>query len=225
MIGAIVTDIEGTTTDINFVHQVLFPYAQEHLGPYIEANYLRPEVQQALMALADELQQPDAPLSSLLAALHVFMAEDRKSTALKTLQGLVWFDGYHTGQFKGHLYPDVTPALKRWHEAKIGLSVYSSGSVAAQKLLFSHSLDGDITHLFSSFFDTHMGAKREVASYGRIAEQLGHDPSEMLFLSDTKQELDAARKAGWQTIQLIRVEPDRFSSHKQVHSFADINLR
>jgi enolase-phosphatase E1 len=224
MIAAIVMDIEGTTTDINFVHQTLFPYARRHLEPYITANYQQQEVQQALLALANEIQQPQAELPTLLGALRQFMAEDRKSTALKTLQGLVWFDGYQTGQFKGHLYPDVVPALNRWQQANRELSVYSSGSVAAQKLLFSHSIAGDISGLFSYFFDTRVGAKREVRAYQQIAKQLGHPTSSTLFLSDIKEELDAARSAGWQTIQLIRDKPDRISSHQQVNSFADINL-
>jgi 1,2-dihydroxy-3-keto-5-methylthiopentene dioxygenase len=127
------------------------------------------------------------------------MDEDRKSTALKALQGIIWRDGYLNGDFTGHLYPDVLPALEKWKAQGIDLYVYSSGSVAAQKLLFGYSDEGDITHLFTGYFDTLVGAKREVQSYRNIAEHLGHAPGTILFLSDIHQELDAAEAAGLRT--------------------------
>lgn len=224
MIRAIVTDIEGTTSDIRFVHNVLFPYARENLAAFIAAFQHREEVAQALSDLRDEIAQPQATVEDLITVLFGFMDEDRKSTALKALQGMIWRDGYLNGSFTGHLYPDVLPALKAWHQAGIGLYVYSSGSVAAQKLLFGYSDEGDITSLFSGYFDTHVGAKRETDSYRNIAADIGLAPGELLFLSDIRQELDAAREAGWYTVQLIRDEADDVSRHPQVNRFDHLTL-
>ncbi|MCP1438205.1 enolase-phosphatase E1 [Erwinia persicina] len=224
MIRAIVTDIEGTTSDIRFVHNVLFPYARENLAAFIAAFQHREEVAQALSDLRDEIAQPQATVEDLITVLFGFMDEDRKSTALKALQGMIWRDGYLNGSFTGHLYPDVLPALKAWHQAGIGLYVYSSGSVAAQKLLFGYSDEGDITSLFSGYFDTHVGAKRETDSYRNIAADIGLAPGELLFLSDIRQELDAAREAGWHTVQLVRDEADDVSRHPQVNRFDHLTL-
>ncbi|MFC6379763.1 acireductone synthase [Tatumella terrea] len=222
MIRAIVTDIEGTTSDIRFVHQVLFPYARQHLESYIRENAQAPAVSQALESLRHELAQPEATTDQLIEALYRFMDEDRKSTALKALQGMIWRDGYVNGSFTGHLYPDVLPALKQWHIQGLTLCVYSSGSVAAQKLLFGYSDAGDITGVFSDYFDTHVGAKREEQSYRNIAGKLGLPGEALLFLSDIHQELDAARAAGWKTVQLIRGEADPESVHPAVSSFEQI---
>ncbi len=224
MIRAIVTDIEGTTSDIRFVHNVLFPYARENLAAFIAAFQHREDVAQALSDLRDEIAQPQATVEDLITVLFGFMDEDRKSTALKALQGMIWRDGYLNGSFTGHLYPDVLPALKAWHQAGIGLYVYSSGSVAAQKLLFGYSDEGDITSLFSGYFDTLVGAKRETDSYRNIAADIGLAPGELLFLSDIRQELDAAREAGWHTVQLIRDEADDVSRHPQVNRFDHLTL-
>ena len=223
MIRAIVTDIEGTTSDIRFVHQVLFPYARQHLDSWILRNIEQPEVVQALDNLKAERGQPEADTASLISVLHRFMDEDRKSTALKALQGMIWREGYLNGSFTGHLYPDVVPALKRWQQQGLALYVYSSGSVPAQKLLFGYSDAGDITGLFSGYFDTRTGAKRETGSYQQIASQLGLEGQQLLFLSDIHQELDAAKQAGWHTLQLIRGEADSVSVHPQVSSFEQIN--
>ncbi|KQN63044.1 MULTISPECIES: acireductone synthase [unclassified Erwinia] len=223
MIRAIITDIEGTTSDIRFVHNVLFPYARENLPAFILANQAQPAVAQALDDLRAESGQPDADVQSLIDVLFGYMDQDRKSTALKALQGMVWRDGYLNGSFTGHLYADVLPALKQWQQQGVALYVYSSGSVAAQKLLFGYSDAGDITGLFSGYFDTHVGAKREVESYRNIASQIGLPTGQLLFLSDIHQELDAAEQAGWQTIQLIRGEADNESRHRQVSGFDQIN--
>ena len=224
MIRAIVTDIEGTTSDIRFVHDVLFPYARENLAAFIAAFQHRDDVALALSDLRDEIAQPQATVEDTIAALFKFMDEDRKSTALKALQGMIWRDGYLNGSFTGHLYADVLPVFRAWQQQGIKLYVYSSGSVAAQKLLFGYSDAGDITHLFSGYFDTHVGAKRETASYRNIAAEIGLSPDELLFLSDIHQELDAAQDAGWNTVQLIRGEADTASRHRQVNRFDQINL-
>ena len=149
MIRAIVTDIEGTTSDIRFVHDVLFPYARERLAAFVTAQQYAEPVKSILDNLRDEISTPHASVSDLINVLFTFMDEDRKSTALKALQGIIWQDGYINGDFTGHLYPDVLPALEKWKAQGIDLYVYSSGSVAAQKLLFGYSDEGDITHLFS----------------------------------------------------------------------------
>lgn len=225
MIRAIVTDIEGTTSDIRFVHQVLFPYARERLAEFIHNHAAEAEVSAALAALREEVAQPHADHEQLIAALYRFMDEDRKSTALKTLQGIIWRSGYHNGDFRGHLYPEVAGQLAAWQQQGVKLYVYSSGSVEAQKLLFGYSVVGDLRPLFSGYFDTRVGAKREVASYQNIARDIALEPAELLFLSDIHQELDAAWAAGWHTCQLIRDAADPQSLHPQVNHFEQIELR
>jgi len=222
MIRAIVTDIEGTTSDIRFVHNVLFPYARERLAEVVRTRQASDPVRSALAALREEIAAPEADTDTLIATLLRFMDEDRKSTALKALQGHIWRDGYLNGDFTGHLYPDVVPALQAWRARGIDLYVYSSGSVAAQKLLFGYSDAGDITSLFSGYFDTHVGAKRDEQSYRNIAAQIGAPADSLLFLSDIHQELDAASAAGWRTVQLIRGAADTASQHRQVATFSDI---
>lgn len=223
MIRAIVTDIEGTTSDIRFVHNVLFPYARARLAAFVTAQQYAEPVSSILDNLREETDQADASTAQLVETLFAFMDEDRKSTALKALQGIIWREGYVDGDFTGHLYPDVLPALEKWKAKGLDLYVYSSGSISAQKLLFGYSDEGDITHLFSGYFDTRVGAKRDVQSYRNIAEQLGLAPAAILFLSDVHQELDAAEQAGFRTIQLIRGDGDAASRHYQVHRFDMIN--
>lgn len=222
MIRAIVTDIEGTTSDIQFVHTVLFPFARQHLAEFVRENQFEANVAAALNAVREEPGAAQATLEELIATLIGYIDADRKSPGLKALQGMIWRAGYVEGQFTGHLYPDVLPAFERWQQQGIGLYVYSSGSVAAQKLLFGYSDEGDLTSLFSGYFDTGVGAKRETQSYRNIAEKIGLAPGAILFLSDIHQELDAAAEAGWHTVQLIRGEADNASRHHQVNDFSQI---
>lgn len=193
-IRAVVTDIEGTTTSVSFVYDVLFPYAREHIPAYVQTNEDR------LSGLLDDVRREvgDASLTleGCIAVLLRWMDADRKVTPLKTLQGMVWKQGYEDGGSKGHLYPDVAPSLRRWKGQGLLLCVYSSGSVEAQKLLFGHSEAGDLTPLFSGWFDTLVGGKKEASSYARIAAAIGLAPRELLFLSDNPAELAAARAAG-----------------------------
>lgn len=224
MIKAIVTDIEGTTSDIRFVHNVLFPYARARLADAVAQAGHDPEITAALTLARQELGQPEASPAQLLAAFNQFMDEDRKSPALKLLQGIIWRSGYHNGDFRGHVYEDVAPQLQAWREQGIALYVYSSGSVEAQRLLFGHSDAGDLTALFSGYFDTGVGAKREVASYQTIAAAIGLTADKVLFLSDIRQELDAAAQAGWRTCQLIRDDADVESQHRQVNRFDQVDL-
>ena len=223
MIRAIVTDIEGTTTDIRFVHNVLFPYARERLAHYLRAGEHREPVNVLLNELRGEIHAPAASVDELIETLYKFMDEDRKSTTLKAIQGHIWREGYVNGDFTGHLYPDVVPAMRRWSDADIDIYIYSSGSVSSQKMLFSHSTEGDVSGLLSGFFDTHVGAKRQVSSYRNISMKTGVPVHPLQFLSDIREELDAARESGWKTVQLIRGEPDTQSTHRQATSFDDIH--
>jgi enolase-phosphatase E1 len=202
--NAIVIDIEGTTSAISFVKDVLFPYADAHLDAYVAAHRDDPVVAHAMSEAAVEAAEADADDARILAHLHAWIAEDRKATPLKTLQGLIWAEGYAQSGLLGHVYPDVPPVLQAWFDAGIELYVYSSGSIVAQKVLFGHTFAGDLTPLFTDYFDTTTGPKREAASYAEIAADTGFHPAEMLFLSDTEAELDAARAAGFQTARLLR---------------------
>lgn len=223
-VRAIVTDIEGTTTDINFVHKVLFPYAHAKLPDFLRANADTPAVAEQIDAVRSEMGAPDATLESVIAQLLHWIETDQKVTPLKALQGMVWADGYQRGDFKGHLYSDVAPALRQWKDLGKALYVYSSGSVQAQKLLFGYSDAGDLTPLFSGYFDTHIGHKREAAAYHRIVTELDLPPAAVLFLSDVVEELDAAKQAGMQTLQLVREGTQAGNTHACVTRFDEIAL-
>ena len=225
MIRAIVTDIEGTTSSIDFVKDVLFPYAREKLPAFVETHADQPEVQHWLHEAAREAGLVSASRQEIIDLLTRWIDEDRKATPLKALQGLIWADGYTSGEFKGHVYPEVAENLQKWKKQGIHLYIYSSGSVAAQKLLFGHSEAGDLTPLFSGYFDTEIGAKRETDSYRRIAEAIKIPPGQILFLSDITAELDAAAAAGFQTTQLVRPPGERVESpHDQVANFDEISV-
>ncbi|MHA7878821.1 MAG: acireductone synthase [Saccharospirillum sp.] len=222
-IEAIVTDIEGTTTDIDFVHRVLFPYARKHLPDFIARHAQDAVVRQQLLATAELAGEPTADDDRLTRILIEWIDADRKATPLKALQGLIWRQGYEQGDFQGHLYADVVPELQRWHQAGKALYVYSSGSVTAQRLLFGHSDAGDITPLFTGYFDTTTGGKRETNSYRRIARAIEVAPNLCLFLSDVVAELDAAQAAGMQTAQLVRTPDMDTGAHPQFTDFHQIS--
>ncbi|MCQ8242377.1 acireductone synthase [Rhizosaccharibacter radicis] len=198
-ITAVLTDVEGTTTPIRFVHEVLFPFARERLPDFLRHHGNDPEPAALLAAVREAFPETD-PLAQLLR----WMDEDNKATPLKTLQGLIWREGYRDGTLKGRLYPDVAPALRRWTAGGVRLACYSSGSEDAQKLIFGFSDAGDLAPLFAGFFDTRVGAKRARESYAHIAGRLGQDPDAILFLSDVEAELDAAAAAGLRTCQIVR---------------------
>jgi enolase-phosphatase E1 len=208
--AAVITDIEGTTTPIAFVRDVLFPYARARLADAIA----KPEAAAIVAEVARMV--PGRPV---LDTLNRWMDEDAKVTPLKTLQGQIWDAGYASGEIKGALYPDVTAALRRWQQAGLRLYVYSSGSVAAQKLLFANSVDGDITGMFAGFFDTRVGHKREPESYDRLCIGINVPPAEVLFLSDIEAELDAAASAGLRTCQVVRPRDGTTASDR--HQVAD----
>jgi len=224
MIKAIVTDIEGTTSSLSFVKDVLFPYARANLADFIRRHKNESPVKKLLDDTCNEIGT-ELDTGQLIAQLIQWIDEDKKVTPLKSLQGLIWEAGYQKADFKGHVYPDAATYLKTWKAKGLDLYVYSSGSVYAQKLLFANTEYGDLTPLFSGYFDTHIGGKKEQGSYHKIAKQIGIPATQILFLSDIKEELDAAKAAGFQTLWLIRDStPDPQAEHHQVRSFDFITL-
>ncbi len=201
----ILSDIEGTTTSVSFVFDTLFPYFLEHideLRSQLQEEAVRRQIE-AVQATVQEEQKEIDEEAAFDYLIH-WCKTDRKHPALKVLQGMVWKAGYQNGLLKGHLYPEVAEMLRQWKAEGYQLGIYSSGSVPAQKLLFGYSEAGDLCPLFSDYFDTAVGHKREQQSYLNIKTALGLPAQQILFLSDIGQELDAAREAGMQTIQLLR---------------------
>ena len=221
----ILTDVEGTTTSISFVHETLFPFAKANLKSFVAKNLNRTDVQEILnqtkVTALEEVQKDLNDVEACELLLH-WIKIDRKHSALKNLQGLIWEQGYASGEIKGHIYKDVPKALQTWKDKGLNLGVYSSGSVKAQHLIFEFSTEGNLRPYFSNHFDTAVGHKRETTSYLKIANILKIDPSDILFLSDIKEELDAARLANMETIQLVRQEDVILGNHKMVHSFEEI---
>lgn len=219
-------DIEGTVGSIAFVRDVLFPYAQARMNDYVVAHADDEEVRAILNEAAFEAGVEVHDLNGILTALHQWAAEDRKVRPLKQLQGLIWVEGFEQSGIHGHLYEDAIAALRRFHAAGVKLYIYSSGSIAAQKLLFGHSVAGDLVPMFSGFFDTTIGEKRVRASYEHIAREIGVSTQTVVFFSDNVHELDAARAAGVQTVHLARpedhVEPS--SAHDSVPTFETVEI-
>ncbi len=224
-IRAILLDIEGTTTPIEFVHQVLFPYARARVHDYLEQG----DIALLRAEYAAEPPTPDLPAWNPEAYVYWLMDRDRKSTALKALQGRIWEAGYRVGDLKGkgEVYPDVRPALERWHAAGTTIAIFSSGSVLAQRNLFANTTAGDLSPFLSGYFDTTTGPKRDARSYRQIAAILRLEPRDMLFISDVTVELDAAREAGMRTTLCVR-EPEppipnpEPPEHPRIHSFAEL---
>jgi len=218
-VRALLLDIEGTTTPIEFVCEVLFPYARKHVKAFLAQQHANGPVRADLKALraehaahiAQKLNPPpwndnstETRLDSAVAYIHWLMDRDVKSTALKALQGRIWECGYRSGELRGEVYADVPPALARWQAQKRDISIFSSGSVLAQQLLFAHTISGDLTRFLCAYFDTTTGSKADPESYARIAVSLERSPSQVLFLSDVAVELDAAKHAGLQAGLCVR---------------------
>jgi enolase-phosphatase E1 len=239
-VSAILLDIEGTTTPLRFVYDVLFPYARTHSRRFLAEHVSSPEVLADVAGLRSEhaedirkgldppeLQEPspEAQVDSLVAYIHWLMDRDRKTTPLKSLQGKIWEDGYRTGRLRGEVFDDVPPAFKRWREQGREVQIFSSGSVLAQKLLFAHTTVGDLTGFIRAYFDTGVGAKTEPASYQRIAVEGGHLSSQVLFISDLSGELDAAASAGMRTLLCVRpgnLPQPEATPHSIIHTFENI---
>jgi len=223
MIKAIVTDIEGTTSSLSFVKEVLFPYARERMADFVRSHAREATVRAVLDEVRAEVGKPLTDMECV-AQLLEWADEDKKITPLKTLQGMIWEAGYRAGDFSGHVYEDAARNLRQWREQDISLYVFSSGSVQAQRLIFGHSDYGDLTSLFSDYFDTTIGAKRDADAYRRIASAIAVEPAQVLFLSDIREELDAARAAGMHACWLVRdgsIDPE--ADHEQVANFDAIH--
>ncbi len=225
--SAALIDIEGTVGSIAFVRDVLFPYAKARMDDYVHAHAEEPWMRAILDEAAREAGVNVHDLNSILLALHAWSDNDVKVTSLKELQGHIWVEGFESSGIRGHLYQDAIDALNRFHDAGVRLYIYSSGSVPAQKLLFGHSVAGDLLPLFSGFYDTTIGGKRETVSYERICNDLAVPPNDVIFFSDNISELDAAQNAGVQTVQVARPEDGTVPStaHASVESFVEIDVR
>jgi enolase-phosphatase E1 len=223
MIKLFLFDIEGTTTDINFVHKVLFPYSYNSLEQYVLHHQTHPTVIKAIEDVRSTVWQEDQKqlgLYEVIAKLRDWITIDRKHSALKEIQGLIWDIGYSKGEFKGHLYSDVKPFFSKILSSNTAIGIYSSGSVHAQKLIFGFSTEGDLTPMISYFFDTKVGGKREKASYEKIAFETKLKPEEIHFFSDIAEELRAARSAGMKVTQLLR-EGTKSCEIEGIASFKD----
>ena len=222
MINAILTDIEGTTSSLSFVKDVLFPYSRARMAEFVRANAAKPEVRAQLDEVR-KLAGAHLDLEQTVAQLIRWIDEDKKATPLKALQGMVWEAGYRHGDFKAHVYDDAACQLRKWQAAGLRLYVFNSGSVQAQKLFFGYSDAGDLTPVFSGYYDTNVGHKREPRAYENIVSSIGLPPDQILFLSDVKEELDAARAAGMQTIQIVRDDAlDAHAAHRQARNFDEV---
>jgi len=201
-VAAVLLDIEGTTTPIAFVYDVLFPFARAHLGEHLRATHDSPATREAIERLtrerADDAARGEQPPEDIEAYARWLMDRDRKSPGLKLLQGHVWERGYRSGALRGEVFADVIPAIRRWRAAGVRVAIYSSGSALAQRLLFGSTDEGDVTPLIAAFFDTGVGPKTSPDSYRRIGRELDVSPSRILFVSDVTAELTAAGEAGFQ---------------------------
>jgi len=222
MIRAILLDIEGTTTPIAFVHEVLFPYARDHAKEFLSSNADADDITRLRDEHAVDVSNGEQPPAQLTAYVEWLIARDRKSTGLKSLQGKIWRQGYVDGTLKSQVYADVAPAFARWRARGLSINIFSSGSVLAQQLLFAHTNAGDLTKFIDQYFDTNIGKKGDSASYRRIADALNLQSSEIMFISDVVTELDAAHEAGMQVLLSIRpgnAPQQRAEQYRAIHSF------
>ncbi len=214
-VRGILLDIEGTTSSISFVYDVMFPFVRDHIERFLSENWTDEAVQISVSRLAEDLgkHSVDAWLEEeslekrqrrVVAGVIELMDADIKATGLKQLQGLIWKNGFHSGQLIGHLYEEVADCMRNWCEAGIDVRIYSSGSIQAQKLFFGHTVSGDLSGLINGYYDTTTGAKQESDSYRKIASEFPCPPHEILFISDVVAELVAARQAGLQAVLSIR---------------------
>jgi len=236
-VQGILLDIEGTTTPIHFVYQVLFPFARAHLKDYLRHNAASEELQRDLsmlraehhkdmeQALAPPEWDPDAQTKSVVRYVCWLMDRDRKSTGLKSLQGKIWQQGYLNGELKSQVFQDVPPALEYWKRKNLDVRIFSSGSALAQRLLFANTEIGDLTRFLGGYFDTNIGPKIDPGSYRQIANEFRLPAAEVLFISDMTAELDAAKRAGMQTLLCVRPgnlpQPEKHL-HDVISNFSEI---
>jgi enolase-phosphatase E1 len=233
--SAILLDVEGTTTPVDFVHNTLFSYARRHLADFLRRNWEEPSVRADVQALKDQYEldanvtrelpvwqddSRDAQFASVLSYVNWLMSGDSKCALLKSLQGKIWQEGYQMRELQSQVYSDVPAAFSRWSPQRI-ICIFSSGSVLAQRLLFAHSCFGDLTSFIRDYFDTTTGAKRDPVSYRKIAASLALRPSEIIFISDVVEELDAARQVEMETALCVRSRDGSFPihTHKVIYNF------
>jgi enolase-phosphatase E1 len=238
-VHVLLLDIEGTTTPLDFVHKTLFPYARRRLQDFLLRHRSDPSVRADIEALrkqhaTDAAEKPELPpwtddspdtaLSSATTYGHWLMDRDSKCSALKSLQGKIWQEGYQRGELYGEVFPDVPAAFARWSRQGNDICIFSSGSVLAQKLLFGTTAAGDLTRFIRAYFDTTTGSKTDAQSYVRIAATLALSPQEILFVSDVVQELDAARRAGMETALCVRttLPEETENKHRLIRSFDEV---
>jgi len=226
---AILLDIEGTTTPISFVHDVLFPYSRLHLESFLAQHAASADVVSDLARLREEYGEDvtakNSPPPLIEPYVYWLIEQDRKSPALKSLQGKIWQQGYDDGSLRSLVFADVRPAMQRWRSKNLNVSIFSSGSVLAQKLLFAHTDTGDLTKFISNYFDTGVGKKSNGDSYRRIAAALSLTANQIHFISDVLSELDAAAEAEMETSLCIRpgnpTQPSS-SQHPIIHNFDEL---
>ena len=237
-IRGLLLDIEGTTTPVAFVYDVLFPFARVHVGDYLSRHLASDEVRLDIERLREEHAKdvidglspppiiPSSELESIVGYVHWLMDRDRKSTGLKSLQGKIWEEGYRSGALKSEVFPDVPVALERWHHAGLKIAIFSSGSVLAQKLLFSHTIAGNLMKLIDEYFDTTTGPKTAAESYVQISSALQLKPEQILFITDVIAEFEAATDASMLSALCIRPgNPPQPNMDKQrfIRSFDEVN--
>jgi enolase-phosphatase E1 len=234
----VLLDIEGTTSSIAFVHDVMFPYVRRHVRQFLLKQASNPEVAQACRLILQEAANPKStestgtdtnslPIDAVEAAVNRLMDEDRKSTGLKALQGMVWRQGFEEKILKAHLFPEVPAAIQGWRAAGLDVRIYSSGSIAAQKLFFGHTEFGNLLYLFTDHYDTTIGGKKDMTSYQQVAGRFSLDAQQIVFVSDIEAEIDAAHLAGMQVIASCRPGNAPLSAncpYARIGSFAELSI-
>ena len=232
--SSVVLDIEGTTSPAAFVYEQLYPYARARFARWLADHGADDDTARAIAQVREQIGDPavgpGAPLEQVVAALEDWSRRDLKVTALKTVQGGIWAQGFAAGDLTAPFFPDVIPALRDWHTSGLSLYIYSSGSVDAQRAWFGHTPEGNLRALLSGYFDTeNAGPKKEPASYNVIADAIGCPAAQIVFLSDSALELDAAQAAGWRTIGVRRPGEPNFAlgtgDHPEIASFAELRYR
>ncbi|QFU25027.1 acireductone synthase [Shewanella eurypsychrophilus] len=223
-IRAIVVDTAGTTTELSFIKDTLFAYSAKALPDFLKENEHNVLVENCICDVRDIALEPEASLERVTEILQLWVAEDRKATPLKTLQGLIWKQGYSQGEFTGHIFPDFIESIEGIKQQNMRLYSFSSGSAEAQKLLFAHSDGGDLTPHFDGHFDTRTGNKLFKQAYCNIINTISLAPKQVLYISDVVEELKAAEEAGMRTMQMVRSNDQRTGSHKQITSFTELTF-
>ncbi len=231
----ILLDIEGTTSSVSFVYDVMFPFVRRELDAYLETHWAEPELTAAVAQIAQDAghdslsawvgENAEDQRKAVTTNVLELMDNDVKATGLKMLQGQIWKSGFESGELVAHVYDDVVPAIHSWKSVDCDVRIYSSGSVPAQRLFFGHTEQGDLLALLSAHYDTQVGSKRESSSYQTIVADFGLPAEEVLFLSDVVAELDAAKGAGLQTGWCVRpgnAPEDAVHDHPKITSFDQV---